>query len=150
MDICSISSANQSNAYSLFITVESNDNFIFDSKFHVDLCENENEFIVINRSLDVEKGDISTIFIYLEILVIKIGWTHRSREKELRVHVTDASTNSATCTWVIYLLISVKLDGTKISFKNDIMRSSCKMKNAGGANINIKWIRFQLIVLYVL
>jgi hypothetical protein len=73
MDICSISSANQSNAYSLFITVESNDNFIFDSKFHVDLCENENEFIVINRSLDVEKGDISTIFIYLEILVIKIG-----------------------------------------------------------------------------
>ena len=62
---------NQSGASTLPAAVKSGNYSVFGNDFHVDLCENENEIIVVTDLPGVEKENISVKLLNPETLMIK-------------------------------------------------------------------------------
>lgn len=111
---------NQSGASTLPAAVKSGNYSVFGSDFHVDLCENENEIIVVTDLPGVEKENISVKLLNPETLMIKTEQQIQTEEgTEGTYHLRERRLGSMQRN--IHLPAPVKAEGAKASFKNGVM-----------------------------
>ncbi|HJK07512.1 MAG TPA: Hsp20/alpha crystallin family protein [Methanocorpusculum sp.] len=111
---------NQSGASTLPAAVKSGNYSVFGNDFHVDLCENENEIIVVTDLPGVEKENISVKLLNPETLMIKTEQQIQTEEgTEGTYHLRERRLGSMQRN--IHLPAPVKAEGAKASFKNGVM-----------------------------
>lgn len=111
---------NQSGASTLPTAVKSGNYSVFGNDFHVDLCENENEIIVVTDLPGVEKENISVKLLNPETLMIKTEQQIQTEEgTEGTYHLRERRLGSMQRN--IHLPAPVKAEGAKASFKNGVM-----------------------------
>ncbi|MDR3102177.1 MAG: Hsp20/alpha crystallin family protein [Methanocalculaceae archaeon] len=107
--------------------------------FHVDLCKNRNDIIVVTDPPSISKEDISIHLLNPETLIIKIeqhAELERTGEKRI-YHLRECRLGSMQrC---IHLPAAVKTEREKASFKNGVMELTLqKGKAVGDINIDIE------------
>lgn len=129
---------NQSGASTLPAAVKSGNYSVFGSDFHVDLCENENEIIVITDLPGVEKEAISVKLLGPETLMIKTEQQSEMEEgTEGTYHLRERKLGSMQRN--IHLPAAVKSEGAKASFKNGVMEITLQKEKAeNGISIDIE------------
>lgn len=112
----------------------------FDNDFHIDVCENENDIIVVTDLPGIEKEDISVKLLNPETLLIK------TEQHETCENIDDAGTyhirerRLGSMQRSIRLPAAVETEGAKASFKNGVMeiRLPKVQKTEVGVDIRIE------------
>ncbi|HJJ98718.1 MAG TPA: Hsp20/alpha crystallin family protein [Methanocorpusculum sp.] len=129
---------NQVGASILPAAVKSGNYSVFDSDIHVDLCENENEIVVVTDLPGVEKENISIKLLNPETLMIKAD---RQSETEggagVTYHLRERRASSMHKN--IHLPAAVRVEGAKASFKNGVLEITLqKEREEEGTGITIE------------
>ncbi|HJK02312.1 MAG TPA: Hsp20/alpha crystallin family protein [Methanocorpusculum sp.] len=129
---------NQSGILTLPTAVKNSNNSMFSNEFHVDLCENENEIIVVTDLPGVNKENISIKLLNPETLLIKTEQQSETDEvTEGTYHLRER--NAGSMQRSIHLPATVRADGAKASFKNGVMEIMLqKEKKEEGTSISIE------------
>ena len=129
---------NQSGASTLPAAVKSGNYSVFGSDFHVDLCENENEIIVVTDLPGVEKENISIKLLNPETLMIRTEQQSETEEgTEGTYHLRERKAGSMQRD--IHLPAAVQAEGAKASFKNGVMEITLQKEKAEeGTSITIE------------
>lgn len=129
---------NQSGASTLPAAVKSGNYSVFGSDFHVDLCENENEIIVVTDLPGVEKENISIKLLNPETLMIRTEQQSETEEgAEGTYHLRERKLGSMQRN--IHLPAAVRAEGAKASFKNGVMEITLQKEQAEeGTSITIE------------
>lgn len=130
---------NPSGAATLPSAVKSGNYSFFGSDFHVDLCENENEIIVVTDLPGVEKENISVKLLNPETLIIRTDQQTKTEEVDAEgtYHLRERKMGSMQRS--IHLPAAVKADGAKAGFKNGVMEITLQKKSVDeGTSIDIE------------
>ncbi|MDU9376032.1 hypothetical protein McpSp1_06190 [Methanocorpusculaceae archaeon Sp1] len=121
---------NQSGAANLPTAVKSGNLCVFGNDFHVDLCENENEIIIVTDLPGIEKEDITVRLLNPETLLIKTEQRAEIEETDDAgtYHLRERKMGSMQRT--IHLPSEVLADCAKASFKNGVMEITLQKKPA--------------------
>ena len=140
MEARATSLMNQSWASALPAAVKSGKYCIFGSDFHVDLCENENEIIVVTDLPGIAKENISVKLLNPETLLIRTEQQMQAEEEraEGTYHLRERKLGSMQRS--IHLPVAVKPEGAKASFKNGVMEITLLKDTAEeGTSIDIEY-----------
>lgn len=130
---------NQSGVSALPAAVKSGNYCMFGSDFHVDLCENENEIIVVTDLPGIAKENISVKLLNPETLLIRTEQQMQAEEEgaEGTYHLRERKLGSMQRS--IHLPAAVKSEGAKASFKNGVMEITLQKDTAEeGTSIDIE------------
>ncbi len=130
---------NQSGASNLPAAVKSGNLCVFGNDFHVDLCENENEIIVVTDLPGIEKENITVRLLNPDTLLIKTEQHSQIEEsgEEGTYHLRERKMGSMQRT--IHLPSEVLTENARASFKNGVMEITLQKKHAeDGVAIDIE------------